>query len=163
MNLPTTLATETALPSTKPRIASMTEADLDRVYDWTMAALAKPQIPIRMEHTLHAGLYARTCRLPKDTAITGVLIKIPTLLVVHGDAWVYIGNDQSIRLTGYQTIPAGANRRQAFVALEETEITMMFPTSATSVEEAEHEFTDEFECLASHRDDLNTVTITGET
>ncbi len=149
-------------PEEPVKIAPMSPADLQRVLDWTVAALEKPQVPIAMEHTLHAGLYARTCRLPKGTAITGALIKIPTLLVVHGDAWVYIGNDVVVRLTGYNTIPASAGRRQAFMALEETEITMMFPSSATTVEEAEREFTDEFEFLASHRDDLNTTTITGE-
>jgi len=162
MNLPTVPGAEQVLEVAEFRIGSMSVADLERVSNWTKAALQQPQIPIAMEHTLHAGLYARTCRLRKGTAITGVLIQVPTLLVVHGDAWVYIGNDRSVRVQGFRTIPASAGRKQAFVALEDTEITMIFPSAATSVEEAEHEFTPEFDALASHRDDLNTVTITGE-
>jgi hypothetical protein len=41
--------------------------------------------------------------------------------------------------------------------------TMMFPTTHKTVEEAEKQFTDEYDLLASHRDEkFNYTVVTGE-
>jgi hypothetical protein len=56
-------------------------------------------------------------------------------------------------------LPGSAGRKQLFRTHAETHMTMVLPSSAVSVDEAEHEFTDEPELLMwtpGH------VTITGE-
>jgi hypothetical protein len=66
------------------------------------------------------------------------------------------------RVTGYQVVPAAAGRKQAFRAVADTHITMVFPTNARTVDEAEREFSDEFERLASRKDGaVNEAIITG--
>lgn len=110
------------------------------------------QIHPQMEHVLHAGMYARTCRLDAGVAIVSVLIKIPTMLIVHGGAFVFAG-DRWYKITGYQCMPASARRKQVYVTFEPTEITMVFPSEARTVAEAEREFTDEADSLLSRQPD----------
>jgi len=134
-----------------PVIPAMDEAAIDNVRQLTAAMAELPQVPIRTEHILHAGLYARTVFVPAGVIITGVLIKIPTLLIVHGDALVYIGG-ASLRLEGYNVVPAAAGRRQVFVAESDLHLTMLFASDAASVDQAERQFTDEFEQLISRKE-----------
>ncbi len=117
-----------------------------------------PQIHPQMEHVLHAGMYARSCRLPAGVAIVSVLIKIPTMLIVHGGAHVFAG-DRWYRIEGYQSMPASAGRKQIYVTFEPTEMTMVFPSTAETVEEAEAEFTDEAAGLLSRRQDNGDIVI----
>ncbi len=88
--------------------------------------------------------------MPAGMAFTSVLIKIPTLLVVNGECWVLSG-DKWGHINGYAVLPASAHRIQAYVTIEKTEITMIFPSNAKTVEEAEAEFTDESADLLSRR------------
>lgn len=110
----------------------------------------------QMEHVLHAGMYARTCRLDAGVVIVSVLIKIPTMLIMHGGAYVFAG-ERWYRLEGYQAMPASAGRKQIYVTFRPTEITMVFPSKARTVEEAEAEFTDEADALLSRRQNGNDV------
>ena len=105
---------------------------------------------VKMEHHLHAGLYARTCRIAPLMVITSVLVKIPTLVIVNGKCIVLVG-DSWQELSGYNVITACAGRKQIYVTNSETEITMVFATQAETIEEAEAEFTDEAENLLSRR------------
>lgn len=144
---------ELALRST---IAPMSHAAIDRVREIEAINLLGSQTKLRTEHVLHGGLYARTMAVPQlgpgeACLITGALIKIATLLVSHGDALVYIGDDKPLRLAGYSVIQASAGRKQVFIAQSGFRLTMIFPTSATTVEEAEEEFTDEADMLMSRR------------
>jgi hypothetical protein len=75
-------------------------------------------------------------------------------MVLVGDEWQCVD--------GYRVLPASAGRKQVFVSRGAFLITMLFPTKAKSVEEAESEFTDETHLLLSRKQDLNTVVITGE-
>lgn len=109
-----------------------------------------PQIEPVMEHMLHAGMYLRTARLAANTIITSVLIKIPTAVIVHGHCVVSVG-DLWRELKGYNVLPASAGRKQIYVMIEPTEITMVFPSNAKTVEEAEVEFTDETDQLLSRK------------
>ncbi len=147
----------------RPTALPAMDADaLDKVRALQAEAALQPQIPLDTSHVLHAGMYARTIRMPPNTLITGALIKIATLVIVQGVALVWLG-DECRRLEGYTVLPASAGRKQAFVALEETHITMLFPTAARTVEDAEREFTDDHERLASRRGDTpNLTVITGE-
>lgn len=138
----------------------MTDISIAEVSAFECALKELPQCPIETHHVIHGGMYHRTIMIPRDVALTGVLVKIPTTLVFSGESLVYTG-DGVIHLKGYQVIPASAGRKQAFHALSDSWLTMSFPTDAQTVEEAEREFTDEFDQLMSHGMN-NFVVITGE-
>jgi hypothetical protein len=144
------------------RIVAMPDEAIAKVRALENAALQMPQIKIDTHHILHGGMYSRTIMIPAGVLLTGALIKKATLLVVNGDAWVYIG-DQTKRVCGYAVYAASAHRKQAFVAVADTILTMIFPTSAKTVAEAEAEFTDETDLLMSRQEGaVNTTTITEE-
>lgn len=144
-----------ALPATSPDVMAKIIAAQEK-------CLQREQIAIKTDHVIHAGVYARTITMPPDVALIGTLIKIPTMVVTVGSAKVLIG-DEWADVDGFQVIPARAGRKQVFVSRGPFIITMIFPTSAKTVEEVENEFTDETELLLSRKqDEMNTVTITGE-
>ena len=129
-------------------IPAMTEAVIERVRAVEAHILAtQEQFDLPLLHVLHGGMYVRSLFMPGGTFITGALIKIPTTVIVDGDAIVWLG-DAERRVTGHTILPASANRKQGFHALSDTHITMMFPTQAKTVAEAEREMTDEFDRLA---------------
>ncbi|MDY0242698.1 MAG: hypothetical protein RBR34_11020 [Rhodospirillaceae bacterium] len=123
-------------------------------------SLKLPQVAIPTEHVFHAGMYARTICIPADVMLTGALIKIPTLLILAGDALVYT-EDGATRVTGHQVMLGAAGRKQAFLAIADTMLTMVFATGAATVEEAETEFTDEVDLLFSRGDDAANRVIRG--
>lgn len=144
-------------------IKPMTPDAIARVVELEKLNLQRPQVEIHTHHVLHAGLYARTITIPASVLLTGALVKRSTLLVICGDVLVSRGEDDGVRITGTAVIPASAGRKQAFLAYADTTVTMAFPTQATTIEQAEAEFTDDTELLMSRRDpDLNTIIITGE-
>lgn len=121
---------------------------------------ARPQLDVTTEHVLHAGMYARTVRLDARVAIVSVLIKVPTMLTVNGKCRVFAG-DAWHDFDGYRVIPAEAGRKMIYVTLEPTEITMVFPTKAKTIDQAEREFTDEAEMLLSRQSSGDVFLITG--
>ena len=139
------------LAPSRTHIAPMSAAAIDRVRRLESLASTLPQVAIGTDHVFHAGVYARTIKVPAGVMITGVLIKIPTLLIVQGDAVVHI-EDGALELRGYNVVPAGAGRKQAFVALTDTHLTMIFATDALDVDAAEREFTDELDKLTTRRE-----------
>lgn len=112
--------------------------------------MALEQVPIKTDHVLHAGMYSRTITMPPGTPLVGALIKIPTIVITVGDGWVYV-NGEWKEVKGYNVIPGSKGRKQAFYSTGALIITMIFPTCAKTVEEAEREFTDEHELLLSRR------------
>lgn len=110
-----------------------------------------PQVHIAMEHALHGGMYARTARVPKDAILVSTLIKIPTLLIVNGTARIYAGDKWQV-VEGYSVIEAEAGRKQIYLAATDLQITMVFPSQAKTIAEAEEEFTDETNKLLSRRE-----------
>jgi len=139
--------------TTKPPVAlaAMEPEAVAAVAALEQASLQRPQVDIPTYHHFHAGMYARTIMIPANTVLTGALIKIATLLIVNGEVIAYTA-DGPIHLIGYHVIPAEAGRKQAFAAVVDTILTMVFPTSAKSVEEAEEEFTDEAAILFSRNE-----------
>lgn len=107
-----------------------------------------PQTPFVTEHVFHAGLYARTVRIPAMTLFTTVLIKRATILIVNGRFRTWINGKWMIS-EGYQVVPADAGRKQIYATGSEVSVTMVFPTESRTVEEAEAEFTEESESLLS--------------
>jgi hypothetical protein len=143
------------------QIATMSGESIDQVRRLESALLSGPQVEITTSHALHAGMYARTVHIPAGVVLTGALIKLATVLIVSGDVSVFIGGE-TLRLTGYHVIPAGAGRKQAFIAHADTHLTMLFPSQATTVEQAESEFTDESDLLLSRQDAKPPILITGD-
>jgi hypothetical protein len=137
--------------ATTIRLPVMGSKEVDAVRRLESAALEMPQVPIFTEHVFHAGLYARTIKIPAGVTLTGAQIKIPTVLIISGDALVY-GEGGSERYAGYHVCIGERGRKNAFYALQDTFLTMLFPTGATSADEAEREFTDEYEKLFSRKE-----------
>lgn len=135
-----------------PEIAPMSSAAIDRVRRMESMALAMPQVSILTDHVLHAGMYARTVFVPAGVMITGVLVKVPTILILHGNALIYVGDDMPMPCAGYNVLTAAAGRKQAFLAETDICLTMIFPSDATTVEEAEQQFTDESDLLQSRQE-----------
>ncbi|HEV2133789.1 MAG TPA: hypothetical protein VGR47_05955 [Terracidiphilus sp.] len=119
------------------------------------------QVEVPTVQLIHAGTYARTIEMAAGVKLTGALMKIPTVLIVCGHVKMLAGAE-FVELKGYSVIPAAAGRKQFFEAIERTWITMLFPTQAKTVEEAEAEFTDEAAKLLSRRQNANRVVITEE-
>ena len=149
------LATPLAsLPATTPEL-------LDRLDALQAALVGNEPVDVATDHVIHAGMYARTITAPRDMVLVGVLIKRPTLVITTGSVAV-LGGDGWHELAGYNVIPASAGRKQVYVTRSTVTITMVFPTQARTVEEAETEFTDDTAALLSRRQHANTVAITGE-
>ena len=143
------------------KIAPMSDEAIAKVQKLEDFVLKAPQLDIPTAHTLHGGVYTRTIVIPKNVILTGALIKIATTLISDGDVTVYVG-DSSKRLTGYHVITASAHRKQAFVAHEDTRLTMLFSTNAQTIEDAENEFTNDVGLLMSNNGSGNQFLITGE-
>lgn len=139
------------VPKTFDLIPSMDEIAINKAKRLENELLNLTQLELETTHTFHAGMYARTVKLPANTIMSGALIKIPTIVIVDGHCLIYIG-DETRQLNGYHVISGSANRKQAFLSFKDTYITMIFPTNAKTVEEAEMEFTDEYESLMTRKE-----------
>jgi len=133
-----------------------TREGVEKVIQLEQQLAALPQVPIDTFHLFHEGMYARTIMIPAGTALTGAHITIPTLLIINGHVNVTIG-DQAINVCGYQVLPAEANRKTAYHAIEDTYVTMIFPSDAVTIEDAENQFTDEADRLMSRNGNVNVV------
>jgi hypothetical protein len=136
-------------------IPAMSVASVEKVRRLTDLSLKHlPQIPFVTEHRLHAGIYTRTVTIParpfgaKGTVCTGVLVKIPTILILCGDVIVYMGEgEEPVHVNGQRVFLGSPGRKQAFLSNGEYTMTMCFATDAKTIAEAEAQFTDEVELL----------------
>lgn len=151
----------TALAATIPILPPTDAETMERIFRAEDVSRLFGQVSIHTDHLIHAGMYARTVTMPAHTALIGVHIKIPTVVITVGKARVLIGSDWA-EVDGYQVLPASADRKQIFVSLTPFVITMMFPTDAKTVEEAEAAFTDDADSLLSRWQGFNVVNVTGE-
>lgn len=143
-------------------VSSSSAADIAKVTQLYEAVKDEPQLDLHTNHVLHGGMYTRTLFVPKGVLVVGALIKVATMLIVQGDVLVYT-DGQGMKFTGYNVLSACAGRKQAVFALEDAWFTTVFPTQAKTVDEAEREFTDEFEMLRSRMLPLHNFTlISGE-
>ena len=141
---------------------AMSHQSIKKVEKLEARMLDLEQEEVMTHHLIHAGLYARTIKVKKGVMITGANVKRATTLVISGHVVVW-ANDAEYDLEGYHVIPCSANRKQAFVAKEDTYITMLFPTDSREVEDCENEFTDDADQLMSrHNPQTNTIIITGD-
>ncbi len=139
-----------------PRLPAMSAEAIENVRRLRAEEFKKPQVALEFQHDLDAGMYARTMIVPEllpdeVCVITAALIKVPTLMISFGDALVYTGQPEPLRLTGHMITRGAAGRCQVFIAQSGFRLIMIFPTKATTIEEAEREFTDEADLLQSRR------------
>ena len=147
---------------TYTRLLPSSPKAIDKVRILAEGLATLPQIPFVTEHLLHAGLYTRTVRLPAGTVCAAVLIRPPTVLILMGDVDVW-SNDELIQVSGYSVLPGSAGRKIAFTTLSDVAMSMIFPTDAQTVEEAQKQFTVEHELLPPlSKADVHIVLITGE-
>ncbi|MDR1125293.1 MAG: hypothetical protein LBM64_04420 [Deltaproteobacteria bacterium] len=137
--------------ATTIHLPGMGRSEAESVRQLESAALAMPQVHIPTDHAFHAGMYARTIMIPAGVALTGAQIKIPTILIISGDTLIF-GENGPTRYAGYHVALGQCGRKQAFYALRDTYLTMLFPMDAATVDEAERRFTDEYEKLFSRRE-----------
>jgi hypothetical protein len=152
---------EITIPRPAGVVPATSPAGLDLVNQIEKRVLETPQLKLITRHVIHAGVYSRTICVLKGTVMTSALIKVPTTVTICGDASMLVGDAREVRVKGYEVVAASAGRKVAYIAHEDTYITMSFKTNARSVHEAEAEFTDEHERLMSRRG-VNEVVITGE-
>lgn len=131
-------------------LTTMNSDAMSRVRALEVEIERAPQVQIRIDHWLHAGVYARTAYVPAGVVMTGAEIKCETLLMIQGDVSIFRGTD-TVRLSGFNTLQAEAGRKTAFLAHMDTMITMIFATNAATLEDAENEFTDESHRLQSRQ------------
>jgi len=144
------------------RLAPSSSTAIAKVRKLTEVLQQLPQTPFVTEHMLHAGLYTRTVRLPADTVATAVLIQVPTVLIVAGDARLF-NDDDVIECSGFSVLPGSAGRKVALTTSTDVVFSMIFPTKAKTVDEAQKEFTPEHELLVPlSRVDEHLILITGE-
>lgn len=142
-------------------LITMSVSEVERVRELEQVMLTMPQAEIPTKQLLHAGMYVRTMFVAAGVTVVGAFMKCATTLIISGDMKVYVGKE-TIELKGYNIIPASANRKQAGYAITDTYVTMLFPTNAKTVEEAEEEVTDEADKLMSRKDGSNNIMVTGE-
>lgn len=130
-------------------VPAMSSQAVDTVRRMETLARKMEQISFVTRHTLHAGMYARTVTIPAGALITGAQVKRGTILIVCGDALIYVGADAPLQVRGYTVLPASAGRKQAFLTQSEVTITMVAPCDATTIAEAEASLTDETDLLPS--------------
>lgn len=141
-----------------PALVAPDAQTLGALRDLDDAMRGLPQTDVQIDHLLHGSMYARTAHVPAGTLVSGVVLSRATVLVLVGDVTVFTGTE-SVRLTGFHVLPGSAGRKQLFRTHAETHMTMVLPSTAQSVDEAEHDFTDEPELLMAT---AGRVTITGE-
>lgn len=133
-----------------PTIPATVDAYMEATKAVESALKALPQVELETTHSLHAGIYSRTVRVPEGVMLTGALIKIPTVLTIVGSLTLTIG-DHVEDVEGFRLFECAPGRKQVMLARSESYVTMAFASNAKTIEEAEEQFTDEFENLMSRR------------
>lgn len=122
-----------------------------RVYEYLLDSPYKFSTP-PVNHFLHGGIYTRTLFLPKGILAVGARIKVPTTVILHGDVLLSNGINV-VRSTGFSTFKGVPNRRCIAYALENTYFTTHNVSKAKTLEEAEKEFTDEWQLLSTYNNE----------
>lgn len=132
-----------------------TGEDLANVRKAEAFLLALPhdvECPMRTSHFLFAGMYVRTLFVPAGIVFTGARVNPETVMVVSGDVKLSVGDGSVRTLIGYNVLRCASKRKQLFEALTDASITIMYPSKARTLAEAEREFTDEWAELIHHEE-----------
>jgi hypothetical protein len=140
-------------------IPSMPQTSIDKLNMLACEFDAHEQAEIPTQSILHGGMFTRTIHVQAGVGVVGALIRLPSILISNGDVAIII--DGSVKkLSGYHVFAGMPNRKQAVIALSDCMFTMVVRTDAKTIEEAEKEFTEEWEKLI-HNSELDEDIITG--
>lgn len=120
----------------------------DEIRAMEVEILKAPQVDVGTTHLIHAGMYARTVKIPAGTLVTGVPMSDDHVCIISGDITFTAGADV-IRLTGYNVIPASKGLKRIVYAHQETSWTAIFKSGAATIDEAEIEMSAEYDKLQS--------------
>lgn len=112
--------------------------------------LQLPQIDLGVTHVVHGGIYARTGMIPAGTILTGALTNCDNICVMHGDITVTT-DEGTVRLTGFNVIPANAGAKRAGIAHADTWWSTLHKTDLIDIVAIEDEMTQESEQLLTRR------------
>lgn len=116
--------------------------------------LEMPQVDLGAAHIVHGGMCARTIFIPAGTVLTGALTKCDNICVVHGDITVTT-DEGTLRLIGFNVLPARAGFKRAGMTHADTYWTTIFATDKTEVHEIEDEMTPEADMLQTRRNGID--------
>lgn len=105
-----------------------------------------PQVDLRTQHEVHAGMYARTIFIPAGTMMVGAQHKHDTISVFIGDV-TFRTEEGMKRLVGHHILPTAAGMKRVGYVHQDTVWTTMHRTDLTDVEAIEEEMTDEVDKL----------------
>lgn len=146
----------------RPMLPASSASSIEKVRELDRHLAKMPQYEFVTEHMLHGGMYTRSFIMPAGVVGAAVLIKVPTVLIVAGDADIF-NNDVLTRVQGYNVLAGSAGRKIAFYTHSIMGMSMMFPCDAETVDEAQKQFTDEWELLVPLSEEHRHRTlITGE-
>lgn len=109
------------------------------------------EVPLPLHQQLHDGIYTRTVWQPKGTILVAARVRVATTIILDGDQCVAGASETPIRFKGRQILAAAPGRKVVVLAYEDSVCTTCFRTNATSVSEAEREYTDEWAKLQNVR------------
>lgn len=125
-------------------------AEPDKVAELEAELLNLPQVQIEVSHVFHAGMVARTIKIPAGLVLTGAYISKDNISTVNGDLTLATENGP-LRLTGYHVLPAKAGYKRCGISHELTYWTTFFRSNATTIEEFEREITPQYQQLQTNR------------
>ena len=127
--------------------------DPDKVRALEAAMLVLPQVDLQTEHLIHGGISVRTVFIPAGVTVTGALTNLDNICIICGDI-VATTDEGTVRLSGFNIIPAGKGFKRAVVAESDTFWTTIHRTDKTTQADVEDEMTKEAAMLQTRRDGI---------
>jgi hypothetical protein len=127
--------------------------DAESVREFEKFVMQFPQVKIETSHVLHAGMCARTIMIPAGLVCTGAMLDVDNIGIMNGDITM-VTDEGPKRFSGWHVFPATKGFKRVGVTHQDTYWTTVFKTDATTVEEAENQFTSESDLLQTRRDQL---------
>lgn len=127
--------------------------DIESIREFESFVMQFPQVKLETNSMLHAGMCARTIIIPAGLVCTGALVEVESIAIMHGDITM-ITDDGPKRFTGWHVFAAGSGIKRVGVTHQDTYWTTVFKSDASTVEQAEDQFTSESELLQTRRNQL---------
>lgn len=116
-----------------------------------MNAVTGGEVLLPIHQQLHDGIYTRTLWQPKGTILVGARVRVPTTLILDGNQCVAGASNEPIHFKGRQVLAAEPGRKVVVLAYEDSVCTICYRTDATTTQEAEREYTDDWARLQHNR------------
>jgi hypothetical protein len=100
-----------------------------------------PQVECRLKHYFAPGVYVREMTVPAGVVATGAVHKTEHMTIVVGHC-LLTTDDGARELRGHQTLVSKPGIKRAIVAIEETIVTTIHPTTTTDLDALVEELTE---------------------